>query len=195
MSIRNIIYIASGVLVAAGVVALVMALRRPEVPDISGKLHLIKDETVCLRFKVIYGQSSDMLLAGKFFDLDGNVVGRFEKPYSNDGPIGVQFADVDLKGRHVIFPQTLIIGDKEITLPEYYASNGFPQVYNSILLDSTLRAGIGCMFGMLMEGNENGVSDCYGNVSTITNQTDLPSEGSSYEWHVTSGGKVYFLKN
>ncbi len=195
MSVKNIIYIASGVVLAAGILWLILALRKPGNPDISAKLHLIKDETVCLRFKVIYDSDNDMLLAGKFFDLDGKVVGRFEKPYNSDGPIGVHFADVDIKGHHVVFPQTLIVGDKEIVLPEYYSKNGFPMVYNSTLLDSTLRAGIGCIFGMLQDGNESGIAKSYGNVNMITNQTDLPSEGSSYEWHVTSGGKVYFLKD
>jgi len=195
MSVKKIIYIASGAVLVAGIAWLLLALRKPSHPDISAKLHLIKDETICLRFKVIYDSDNDMILAGKFFDLDGKVVGRFEKPYSNDGPIGVNFADVDIKGHHVVFPQALIIGDKEITLPEFYTSNGFPQVYNSTLLDSTLRAGIGCIFGMLQAGNESGITGSYGTVNMITNQTDLPTEGNSYEWHITSEGKVYFLKN
>lgn len=195
MSKSNNIFIVGAVLAALAVIWGLVSCNSGK-QDITSRIHLLKEETVPLRFKLFSQQNSSMVLAGKFFDLDGNSVGRFETPYSNNGPISVHFTDVDVKGCHIIFPNSISFGDAnyEIDICQYYEENGFPNVYKSMILDSVLRVEIGNIFTLLSNGKENKVEKQYGTVTFLSSDIEHPREGVNYEFHITTEGKIFNLK-
>lgn len=195
---KKIYLIIAGALVAAaGIFWTLKSCGHPQTSDISTRIHLLKEETVPLRFKLYTNTGKELMLAGKLFDLDGNMVGRFETPFINsNGPISVHLTDVDISGRHITFPNSISFGDSagEIDLMQYYSNNGFPDVYNSSIIDSVLKMEIGRIFGLISDGKDQKVESRYGKVNYLSSDIEHPREGVNYEFHVSSNGKIYYLK-
>ncbi len=191
------IIIAGAVLAVAGLIWTVKSCGNDDSAGISSRIHLLKEETIPIRFKLYTKQGSGLMLAGKLFDLDGNAVGRFETPFiNNNGPISIHVTDVDINGRHISFPNLITYGEgaSEIDLTQYYYSNGFPQVYNSSIIDSVLKVEIGRIFDLIISGKNNKVENQYGSITYLSSDIEHPREGVNYEFHVSSNGKIYYLK-
>lgn len=162
---------------------------------IMDKIHLLKEETVPLRIKIVSHADGEMVLVGKFYDLDGRAVGRFETPFNNNGPISLHFVDVDIDNHHIIFPESMSLSDgaSEIDLHQYYSTDGVPHIYDSELMDPLLIDEISRIFSMLREGRDDQVENLYGKVCNLNTFINHPCERVNYEVQTTSSGKVFFI--
>jgi len=150
------------------------------------KIKLLKNESVALKIKIVPYEGGQRYVTAKFFDLDGMFVGRFEKEY-NGGDILLTMGDINVGGRHVVFPQKMVYGENNSTvipLTEYYAKEGYPKIYVSRKIDTVLRHEIGKLYSVYSKGDIQKVESLYGEVSSDSIILKNPQDRVLYEFKV-----------
>ena len=160
---------------------------------IGEKIHLLKEESVPIKFKVVTLSDGKNVITGKLFDLDNNPVGRFELPY-RDGSVTLTFTDINIKGRHVIFPDEMqqYIGNDTIKtlLAAYYDHQGTPAVYSSQVVDPILYSELSKLYTILLNGDTAYINKTYGTITKRTTTVTIPQERVSYIIKTTSSGII-----
>jgi len=154
--------------------------------SLKGKIHLLKNESVALKIKIVPYEGGQRYVTAKFFDLDGMFVGRFEREY-NGGDILITMGDINVGGRHVVFPQKMVYGENNSTvipLTEYYAKEGYPKIYVSRNIDTVLRHEIGKLYSVYSKGDIKFVEEQYGEVSSDSIVLKNPQDRVLYEFKV-----------
>ena len=150
------------------------------------KINLLKNESVALKIKIVPYEGGQRYVTAKFFDLDGMFVGRVESEY-NGGDILLTMGDINVGGRHVVFPQKMVYGDNNqtvIPLTEYYAKEGYPKIYVSRNIDTVLRHEIGKLYTVYSRGDIEQVTKKYGEVSFDSIVLKNPQDRVLYEFKV-----------
>ena len=190
--------IAGIVLMLAAVAVIYFGFINTDNSDIKGRIHLLKEESVVMRFKIIIPESSEneecrYVLAAKLFDLDGDVVGRFETEFDGSD-IKFTFTDINISDKHLIFPESMIFDSqnkiKTLNLKSYYAYQGCPEIYRSQIIDRDLLRGICNVFALLAEKGKGKVEKKYGRVTKIEKILKNPGERTLYQLTIKSDGNI-----
>ncbi|MBR4265717.1 MAG: hypothetical protein IKQ46_06645 [Bacteroidales bacterium] len=164
---------------------------------IAEKIHLLKEETIPIRYKIVSRPDGE-IIAAKFFDLDGKVVGRFETAY-NDGDILLEFTNIDINLHHIFLPAKMkFIKNGEVNsieLTDYYIRDNYPQIYNSTMIDPILKKEIGKISTLLRESKEETVAKKYGGITVSRVSLTHPCEGVMYELKITTNGDISYSNN
>ena len=160
-------------------------------PKLKQKIHLMKTETVELRFKILSDRdgSGKMLIAVKFFNLDGKEVGRFETGYK-DGEIKIPYAKIDIDGHFIFLPLELETPSGKKCLQNYYFNDGYPEIYNSRLIDSVLKSELNCMFLTFKEKDAEYFEKYYGKISYGVITLPFPWERTTYGLKTNIKGEI-----
>lgn len=182
-------------LIVISLIATFFVLRQilKEEVHIGEKIHLLKEESVPIKFKVVTLSDGKNVITGKLFDLDNNPVGRFELPYK-DGSITLLFTDINIKGKHVIFPsemrQYTDVDTIKTLLASYYDQEGTPAVYNSQVIDPILYSELSKLYTILSEGDTSYIKKTYGTITKRTTTVAMPQARVSYIIKTTSSGTI-----
>ncbi len=154
------------------------------------KFHLLKDEIVPMRLKVVVRSDGSAQIAVKFFDVDGKAVGRCELPYAG-GSITQKILDVNIKGHHVYLPSEMAQSSASPDtlrqqLQQYYVKDGFPMIYFSQVADAGLLDEIRRLYSRLLDGD----IEPYGTVRQIEVTLGEPMERVNYSLSVKADGGV-----
>lgn len=156
------------------------------------KFHLLKDEIIPMRLKVVARSDGSAQIAVKFFDVDGKAVGRCELPYSG-GSITQKILDVNINGHHVYLPSEMVQATAspdtlKQQLQQYYVKDGFPMIYFSQVADSGLLYEIRRLYACILDGD----IEAYGTARLIEVTLGEPTERVNYSLSVTTDGRVRF---
>jgi len=156
------------------------------------KFHLLKDEIIPMRLKVVARSDGSAQIAVKFFDVDGKAVGRCELPYSG-GSITQKILDVNINGHHVYLPSEMVQATAspdtlKQQLQQYYVKDGFPMIYFSQVADAGLIYEIRRLYACILDGD----IEAYGTARLIEVTLGEPTERVNYSLSVTTDGRVRF---
>ena len=158
---------------------------------INEKIHLLKNETVAFRFKIIPHSNGKKIVATKFFNLDGIIVGRFENDYCNED-IVLNFCDIFVnQNKHIVFPleMKMINNNSEVKcvdLKQYYVHNDYPEIYASKMSDSLLNQEIGRLYSLVVNDKEKKIRHEYGEISFDSIVLTKPNDRVMYEFKILS---------
>ena len=166
---------------------------------ITEKIHLLKETAVPLRFKILPRNGAATVIAVKLFDLDNNIIERFEADIADGSDIGFAFSDIEIDQKHIIFPVEMRFSSPkdslcEIDLKQYYFKDGYPKIYASSLIDTVLCEEIGKLSSLYISGeNEKMIQKRYHGVfKTIKQTLKQPTERTPYEMVIKRDGSIYF---
>jgi len=194
MKFPKMIIAASSAAIILITIAAIWIFKSDFEPKLKQKIHLLKAETIPLRFKIISKQDGKMLIAAKFFNLDGMDAGRFETNYK-DGEIKFHYVKINIEGRNIFLPEEMETSTGKIALEKYYFKDDFPQTYTSRLIDTVLKKELEYMFKILKKEKTEVFEKYYGQISYGSVSLTFPWERTTYGLKTDINGEISLISD
>ncbi len=141
--------------------------RKEKIKILEEKIATLKIENVPLRFKILSRDNDKIKVAIKFYDMQDNVIERFEKQLEGS-ELSFDFYVLNINGRYLAFPSK-IFSDKTApamgeSLFANYDRKGFPEIYNFKGIDLKLKESLSFVFEKVKTGDFKPDDKYFGNM-------------------------------
>ncbi|MEA2042035.1 MAG: hypothetical protein U9N85_05730 [Bacteroidota bacterium] len=123
--------------------------QKEKIASLEQKIDLLKAEYSPIRFKIIEKENNTIDVAIKFYNSDDKVIRRVNKSIKGN-ELSFDFYVIPVKGRYLAFPYKIfsdqIAPDDGELITQYYDSEDFPEIFDSKLINKTLKAGLTAVF-------------------------------------------------
>ena len=184
-------------LIAAGIFAfnkiVVKGSQKEKIAKLNEAISSLKEVTVPLRYKVISKTRDTMTVAVKFYDLDGQQIGKTQKFRLKGNTVSFDFYVAEFNNQYVAFPYKIFTDlmkpENGIIIYKYYEQNKFPMIYYSKNSSKAFGLGIEALFEKIKSGNIEDMKNIFGNMLQNSPKADSNRiDDSTYKIAVHKNG-------
>ncbi len=183
--------------IGVGVYFLFLGTKSQEkkIQQLEQEIAFMKQETTPIRYTILSKENGNITVGVKFYDLDGNQIGKTQRFTMKGNTASFEFYVVKFDKGYIAFPvkiyTDLIAPENGTWLYDYYEEDNFPMVFYSKKTTKEFNEGIEALYEKIRTENIEDLDNVFGNMVQNHPKADTSQANSDIVYKIivhTKGG-------
>lgn len=171
-----------------------------KIDKLKKEISFLKSEITPIRYKVIKKNGDMLSVALKFYDLDGNQIGKTRQYELKGNTVSFDFYLAKFNDEYIAIPYKIFTDEIKpedgISLYENYEERDFPMIYKSINSSKAFNQGIKALYEKIKSGDFQDMKNVFGNMVQNHPKADSSKiDDSTYKIIVHKKGGIEIIED